>query len=131
LLTGIQLVAGLSYIHEELSIHHGELNCVSIMLNVAGMVKIGKSGLVSTQQWLMKSSQYWGVVDPEQMYHTRRQTCRRADMRGLGFIMIELMQPATHVIPFGGGIDFSRLGARTPNYLGSARGPQGALSKQQ
>jgi serine/threonine protein kinase len=37
-----QLVAGLSYIHEELSLCHGELSCGTILLNLDGMVKIGK-----------------------------------------------------------------------------------------
>jgi serine/threonine protein kinase len=42
-LTPKQLVAGLSYIHEELALYHGELSCGSILLNLEGMVKIGTS----------------------------------------------------------------------------------------
>jgi hypothetical protein len=37
-----QLVARLSYIHEELLLCHEDLGCATILLNINGMVKIGK-----------------------------------------------------------------------------------------
>ena len=42
LFTQIQLVAGLSYIHDNLSLYHGDLSCGTIMLK-DGSIKIGKS----------------------------------------------------------------------------------------
>ena len=38
-----QLVNGLLYLHEELSLSHGALDCSTILLNLNGIVKIGTS----------------------------------------------------------------------------------------
>ena len=42
MLTDEQVVSGLLYIHEELGLAHGALNCSTILLDLNGRVKIGK-----------------------------------------------------------------------------------------
>jgi len=39
---GLQVVSGLLYMHEELGLAHGALNCSTILLDLNGRVKIGK-----------------------------------------------------------------------------------------
>ncbi|KAH8653977.1 hypothetical protein BGZ60DRAFT_568489 [Tricladium varicosporioides] len=75
-----QLVAGLSYIHEELSLSHGELTCGTILLNLDGMVKIANIG--------------------ESFIRNRYTTAesRRNDSRSIGFVMMELMEPTTYIL---------------------------------
>lgn len=38
-------MAGLSYIHEEMALCHGDLSCGTILLSLDGMVKIGEFAL--------------------------------------------------------------------------------------
>ena len=43
MLTNEQVVSGLLYIHEELGLAHGALNCSTILFELNGREKIGKS----------------------------------------------------------------------------------------
>ncbi|KAH9208846.1 hypothetical protein DL95DRAFT_449626 [Leptodontidium sp. 2 PMI_412] len=75
-----QLVAGLSYIHEELSLCHGELSCGTILLNLDGMVKIANIGESFVRN----------------IYTTAEN--RHDDVRSIGFVMMELMEPTTYIL---------------------------------
>ncbi|KAL6712959.1 hypothetical protein ACLMJK_009514 [Lecanora helva] len=69
-----QIVHGLSFIHERLDLHHGDLNCGQILLDRAGHIKIGSrmlQGRSSTQEE------------------------KNSDIRSVGAIMMEMMEPAT------------------------------------
>lgn len=75
-----QLVAGLSYIHEKILLCHGDLSCGTILLNLDGMVKIANIG----ESFIRNI-----VITAES---------KRDDVRSLGFVMMELMEPTTYIL---------------------------------
>ncbi|PVH69002.1 hypothetical protein DL98DRAFT_378587, partial [Cadophora sp. DSE1049] len=74
------LVAGFSYIHEELSLCHSELSCGTILLNLDGIVKIANIGESFVRN----------------IYTTAEN--RHDDVRSIGFVMMELMEPMTYIL---------------------------------
>jgi len=74
-----QLVAGLSYIHEELLLCHEDLGCATILLNIDGIVKIANIG----------ESFIRSITTAES---------KQDDVRSLGFVMMELMEPTTYML---------------------------------
>ncbi|EXJ56210.1 serine/threonine protein kinase [Cladophialophora psammophila CBS 110553] len=90
-----ELVAGLSYIHDNLSHYHGDLSCGTIMLNLDGSVKIGKSKFSSSPPQLM------AIANIGESFARNRiitAETRQHDIRTIGFVMMELMEPTTYIL---------------------------------
>ncbi|MCJ1422777.1 hypothetical protein MMC29_000657 [Sticta canariensis] len=75
-----EVVSGLLYMHEELGLAHGALNCSTILLDLNGRVKIANVG----DSFIEKR-----LFNPDS---------ERNDVRSLGAIMMELMEPTTYIL---------------------------------
>ena len=90
------MVSGLLYIHEELSLAHGALDCSTVLLDLNGRVKIGKLQRGTVQGLLLKHSANVGdsLIEKRQL----DQNSERNDVRSIGAIMMELMEPTTYIL---------------------------------
>ncbi|KAI9732150.1 MAG: hypothetical protein M1834_004246 [Cirrosporium novae-zelandiae] len=71
------VLAGINYIHTELKIQHGAIVADNVLLNRDGNIKIANIG--------------------ESMLNGKSVDDRRKDHRALGLIMVQLMEPRTHI----------------------------------
>ncbi|KAL9631870.1 MAG: hypothetical protein Q9164_005656 [Protoblastenia rupestris] len=82
---GRQVVIGLLHMHEELGLAHGALSCSTILLNLNGRVKVANVG----DSFIEKRQ-----LNPDS---------ERNDIRSLGAIMMELMEPTTYILDLQSG----------------------------
>ncbi|KAL9132040.1 MAG: hypothetical protein Q9217_000168 [Psora testacea] len=75
-----ELVGGLSYIHEKLSLYHGTLSCSNVLLNQDGKIKIANIAESILERKVFSAER--GL----------------ADIKRIATIMIELMEPATSIL---------------------------------
>lgn len=94
------MVSGLLYIHEELGLAHSALSCSTILLDLNGRVKISK----------FKRERVCGrLLIPipanvgDSFIENRRLNpdSERNDIRSLGAVMMELMEPITYILDAG------------------------------
>lgn len=93
---GPQVVIGLLYMHEELGLAHGALDCSTILLDLNGRVKIGKfRGRPGFGQLLICQA---NVGDSSIEKRQLNPDSERNDNRSLGALMMELMEPTTYIV---------------------------------
>ncbi|KAL9611410.1 MAG: hypothetical protein Q9167_003951 [Letrouitia subvulpina] len=74
-----EILNGLSFIHTELQLFHGHLDCGAILLNYKGNVKIANIG--------------WSMIE-EKAFDKEKE---KVDVRGIGNVMMELMENQTWI----------------------------------
>ncbi len=82
--------------HEELGLAHGALDCNTILLDLNGRVKIGKfRGRPGVGRLLMCQANIGdSFIEKRQL----NPDSERNDIRSLGAIMMELMEPTTYIL---------------------------------
>lgn len=91
----IQIVNGLIHIHKECSLYHGDLSCNTVLLSRDSYIKIGKPDLLSRGTRLTPAANIGDSII-ERRSHTDEKA--REDIRSLGSIMVELMEPTTYAL---------------------------------
>ncbi len=82
--------------HEELGLAHGALSCSTILLDLNGRVKIGKFQSETGRGLLLMCQANVGdsFIEKRQL----NPDSERNDVRSLGAIMMELMEPTTYIL---------------------------------
>ena len=81
---------GLLFIHQELSLYHGGLDCSAVLLDSDGAVKIGESTQIDQLQLLTSLANIGDSVVGNRQLDTENERC---DIGSVGSVMMELMEP--------------------------------------
>ena len=83
---------GLEYFHRTLQVIHGLLDCTNVLLGHDGAVKLGKLGFLQMAHSLIAVANTGGSL-----LRGERATVdtERIDIRALGLVMTEMMEPTT------------------------------------
>ncbi len=89
------MIQGLLYLHKNLRLFHGAMDCGQVLVNRLGHVKIGKVRAQRRKAWLILAANVG-----ESMLRSRQtnETHERKDIRDLGLMMVEMMEPETSLM---------------------------------
>lgn len=90
------MIQGLLYLHKTLRLFHGAMDCGQVLVNRLGHVKIGKFQSPYVSKFMLILAANIG----ESMLRSRQtnETHERKDIKDLGLMMVEMMEPETSLM---------------------------------
>ena len=96
MLKKIQVVEGLSYIHQELQLYVGNLDCTSVLVRGDGRIKIGRDSPLA----IRRLAERWKANIAVSVFEQKALSPGREndDIKQIGSVMIELIESATSIL---------------------------------
>ncbi len=84
--------------HKELQLYHGDLHCGNILVSKEGRIKIGNGSAPQARLDAADSNVALNVGDSMIEGRVISKDMAHKNLRGLGLIMVELMEPKTSTL---------------------------------